>query len=90
MRAEAPKAATRKAMRIHPGFQSNRPTGRNKSAIRPSGKLIALATTAARDLGLTVVMLRRPPLPAVPTVATIEDALGWIDHAPAPSADRDV
>jgi precorrin-6A/cobalt-precorrin-6A reductase len=46
--------------------------------------------TAARALGLTIVMLRRPALPAVRTVETIADALAWIDHADAPSADRDV
>jgi precorrin-6A/cobalt-precorrin-6A reductase len=45
---------------------------------------------AARMLGLEVVMLRRPVLPAAPTVETIEDALAWIDHALAPCADREV
>jgi precorrin-6A/cobalt-precorrin-6A reductase len=45
---------------------------------------------AARALGLAVVMLRRPVLPAVPAVATIEDALDWIDHAGVPCADREV
>ena len=36
---------------------------------------------AARALGLPVIMLRRPALPEVPTVETIEDALTWLDHA---------
>jgi precorrin-6A/cobalt-precorrin-6A reductase len=45
---------------------------------------------AARTLGLTVVMLRRPALPAVPAVETIADALAWIDHGHAPCAERDV
>jgi precorrin-6A/cobalt-precorrin-6A reductase len=36
---------------------------------------------AARALGLPVILLRRPTLPEVPTVATIEDALTWLDHA---------
>ncbi len=45
---------------------------------------------AARRLGLAVIMLRRPVLPAVPAVATIEDALAWLDHALAPCADREV
>jgi precorrin-6A/cobalt-precorrin-6A reductase len=45
---------------------------------------------AARALGRTVVMLRRPALPAAPAVATIADALAWIDHGHAPSAARDV
>ena len=45
---------------------------------------------AARLLGLAVIMLRRPVLPAVPAVATIEEALGWIDHAGVPCAEREV
>jgi precorrin-6A/cobalt-precorrin-6A reductase len=45
---------------------------------------------AARSLGLAVVMLRRPELPAVPAVATIEDALSWLDHAGVPCAEREV
>jgi precorrin-6A/cobalt-precorrin-6A reductase len=45
---------------------------------------------AARRLGLTVIMLLRPRLPAVPAVETIADALAWIDHAPVPCADREV
>jgi precorrin-6A/cobalt-precorrin-6A reductase len=36
---------------------------------------------AARALGLSVILLRRPALPEVPTVETIEDALTWLDHA---------
>jgi precorrin-6A/cobalt-precorrin-6A reductase len=36
---------------------------------------------AARALGLPVVLLRRPALPEVPTVATIEEAVTWLDHA---------
>jgi precorrin-6A/cobalt-precorrin-6A reductase len=34
---------------------------------------------AARSLGLTVVMLRRPALPDVPAVATPHDAVAWLD-----------
>jgi precorrin-6A/cobalt-precorrin-6A reductase len=44
---------------------------------------------AARELGLAVILLRRPRLPQVPAVATIEDALAWIDHG-IPGANRDV
>ncbi|MPZ59154.1 MAG: cobalt-precorrin-6A reductase [Rhizobiales bacterium] len=40
--------------------------------------------TAARALGIAVVMLRRPTLPAVPSVESVEDAVRWLDHAPAP------
>jgi precorrin-6A/cobalt-precorrin-6A reductase len=45
---------------------------------------------AARALGIGVVMLRRPALPAVPAVETVADAVAWIDHAPVPCADREV
>ena len=45
---------------------------------------------AARVLGVTVVMLRRPALPDVPTVGSVGKALAWLDHAPAPSAERGV
>ena len=45
---------------------------------------------AARALGITVVMLRRPALPDVPAVATVEQAAAWLDHAPASGADRGV
>jgi precorrin-6A/cobalt-precorrin-6A reductase len=45
---------------------------------------------AARALGLPVIMLRRPALPAVPAVETIEDAVAWLDHARAPRAERGV
>jgi precorrin-6A/cobalt-precorrin-6A reductase len=49
---------------------------------------------AARVLGLDVILLRRPALPTVPAVQTIEEALAWIDHAGVPSsipgADREV
>ena len=35
---------------------------------------------AARDLGLSVVMLRRPALPDVPAVYTVEAVVAWLDH----------
>jgi precorrin-6A/cobalt-precorrin-6A reductase len=38
---------------------------------------------AARALGLPVILIRRPPLPAVPAVARVEDAVRWIDHGGA-------
>lgn len=43
---------------------------------------------AARALGISVIMLRRPELPAVRSVETIAEAVAWIDHAAAPRADR--
>jgi precorrin-6A/cobalt-precorrin-6A reductase len=36
---------------------------------------------AARALGIEVIMLRRPPMPAGPSVETIDDAIAWFDHA---------
>jgi len=33
---------------------------------------------AARELGIRVIMKRRPPRPAVPTVSTIDEAVAWI------------
>jgi precorrin-6A/cobalt-precorrin-6A reductase len=45
---------------------------------------------AARTLGLSIIILRRPALPATPAVETIEDALAWIDHAGVPCAEREV
>jgi precorrin-6A/cobalt-precorrin-6A reductase len=36
---------------------------------------------AARVLGIEVIMLRRPPTPEAPSVATLEDVLAWLDHA---------
>jgi precorrin-6A/cobalt-precorrin-6A reductase len=46
---------------------------------------------AARALGIEVIVLRRPALPAVAaTVASVDDAVAWFDHAPASGADRGV
>ncbi|MCF6744525.1 cobalt-precorrin-6A reductase [Blastococcus sp. KM273128] len=43
------------------------------------GSMTAAKLTAARELGLPVVLVRRPPLPAgVPVVATVGDARAWI------------
>src|SRR5262249_45552320 len=46
--------------------------------------------TAARSLGVEVIMLRRPPLPAVPSVASVEEAAAWLGHALASVAARGV
>jgi precorrin-6A/cobalt-precorrin-6A reductase len=35
---------------------------------------------AARGLGLEVIMIARPALPAVPAVETVADAIVWLDH----------
>jgi precorrin-6A/cobalt-precorrin-6A reductase len=45
---------------------------------------------AARSLGIGVIMLRRPPAPDAPTVATIEDAIAWLDHALSSATARGV
>ena len=45
---------------------------------------------AARALGIEVFMLRRPPLPAVPNVASVEEAAAWLGHALASVAARGV
>ncbi len=45
---------------------------------------------AARALGLPVILLRRPLLPAVEAVATVDDAVAWLDHVSAPAIARGV
>jgi precorrin-6A/cobalt-precorrin-6A reductase len=45
---------------------------------------------AARALGIEVVLLRRPQLPPVPSVAGVEEAVAWLDHALASVAARGV
>ncbi|RBY85070.1 cobalt-precorrin-6A reductase [Blastococcus sp. TF02A-30] len=43
------------------------------------GHLTEAKLTAARELGVPVVLVRRPPLPpGVPTVATVEEATAWV------------
>ncbi|MBW4716959.1 cobalt-precorrin-6A reductase [Saccharothrix obliqua] len=42
------------------------------------GDMTAAKLTAARLLGLPVVLVRRPPAPDAPTVATVEEALAWL------------
>lgn len=44
------------------------------------GTLTAGKLAAARDLGLPVLMIRRPPQPPDPSVATVEDAAAWVRH----------
>jgi precorrin-6A/cobalt-precorrin-6A reductase len=45
---------------------------------------------AARALGIEVVLLRRPHLPPAPSVAGVEEAVAWLDHALASVAARGV
>jgi precorrin-6A/cobalt-precorrin-6A reductase len=45
---------------------------------------------AARALGITVIMVRRPSAPNTPTVASIDEAVSWLDHALTSSTARGV
>ena len=45
---------------------------------------------AARALHLPVIMLKRPALPQVESVTSVEDALAWLDHATTFSTARGV
>jgi precorrin-6A/cobalt-precorrin-6A reductase len=45
---------------------------------------------AARALGLEVLLLRRPPLAPAPNVASVAEAVAWLDHALLPRTDRGV
>jgi precorrin-6A/cobalt-precorrin-6A reductase len=45
---------------------------------------------AARTLQLPVIMLARPVLPEAHSVATVKEALAWLDHAIASSTARGV
>jgi precorrin-6A/cobalt-precorrin-6A reductase len=45
---------------------------------------------AARTLGVDVVMLQRPALPAAPGVETVDEVLAWLDHAVTSVAPRGV
>jgi precorrin-6A/cobalt-precorrin-6A reductase len=43
------------------------------------GPMTAAKLTAARELGVPVVLVRRPPLPeGVPVAATVEEAAIWV------------
>ena len=45
---------------------------------------------AARALGIEVIMLRRPPVPDAPSVATVDEAIAWLDHMLTSAAARGV
>jgi precorrin-6A/cobalt-precorrin-6A reductase len=45
---------------------------------------------AARALGIAVILLHRPLLPAVAAVQSVDDAVAWLAHAPASGAARGV
>jgi precorrin-6A/cobalt-precorrin-6A reductase len=58
---------------------------KNSGGTASYGKIVA-----ARALGIPVIMLRRPPVPAAPTVETVDDAIVWLDHALTSVAARGV
>lgn len=43
------------------------------------GEGAAAKLAAARELGIRVIMRERPPRPSLPTVATVSEALDWLD-----------
>ncbi|HEX4411948.1 MAG TPA: cobalt-precorrin-6A reductase [Xanthobacteraceae bacterium] len=45
---------------------------------------------AARALGVDVILLRRPSEPEGPTIASIDEAVAWLDHALTSAATRGV
>ena len=45
---------------------------------------------AARSLGIEVIMVRRPPLPDVPSGETVDQLAAQVDHLFAPAAERGV
>jgi len=45
---------------------------------------------AARMLGVDVILIRRPGLPEAPTVATVDEAMAFVDHRTASTAARGV
>jgi precorrin-6A/cobalt-precorrin-6A reductase len=44
------------------------------------GAMTAAKLVAARELGVAVVLLDRPPAPDVPTVATVDEAVRWLER----------
>ncbi len=59
---------------------------RNSGGAAGYGKI-----AAARVLRAEVILIRRPDLPEAPTVATVDEAVAWIDHRDRPgAADRGV
>ncbi|MBS7813704.1 cobalt-precorrin-6A reductase [Roseococcus pinisoli] len=51
---------------------------KNSGGSATYGKIVA-----ARALGIEVLLLRRPPLPPAPEVATAAEAMAWLDQAGA-------
>jgi precorrin-6A/cobalt-precorrin-6A reductase len=58
---------------------------RNSGGVAGYGKI-----AAARALGAEVILIRRPVLPEAPIVATVDEAVAWIDHRPISATARGV
>jgi precorrin-6A/cobalt-precorrin-6A reductase len=58
---------------------------KNSGGVATYGKI-----AAARTLGVEVVMIRRPELPDTPAVATVDEAIAWLDQALTLAAARGV
>ena len=58
---------------------------KNSGAQATYGKI-----AAARTSGIPVMLLRRPPDAAMPAVATVDEAISWLDHALGTDCDRGV
>jgi precorrin-6A/cobalt-precorrin-6A reductase len=58
---------------------------RNSGGSAAYGKI-----AAARELGVEVILLRRPVLPDVSSVESVEAVVEWLDHAGARSTERGV
>jgi precorrin-6A/cobalt-precorrin-6A reductase len=58
---------------------------KNSGAQATYGKI-----AAARALGIPVILLRRPPEAAMPAVATVDEAVGWLNHVLGTGRDRGV
>jgi precorrin-6A/cobalt-precorrin-6A reductase len=51
------------------------------------GHMTEAKLTAARELGIPVVLVRRPPVPpGVSVVATVEEAVAWVEQVSGPPA----
>lgn len=58
---------------------------KNSGGTATYGKLVA-----ARQLGIAVLLLRRPPAMATEAVTTVGGALAWLDHVLGTASDRGV
>ena len=72
----AGRSARRTIARCSPRTTIDVVVSKNSGGAAAYGKI-----AAARALGIEVIMLRRPALPEVPAVETVDDAVAWLDHA---------